>query len=243
MYGVKYIDLVSLALFSGHNNCTLTEASIHTSTCWHSTGETCGQVFWVKLMQRLHRLRPNNETYTSLIEETLVNGVISQIPPHGRGIRQFALLHKAKMPASNLSTCCEGQASRALGSIPEYVFSLSAAKGTAGMVTKAKGTAGASAAGADAGTGHLVGEQRATPAPATCETGRARRADGATEVRVADVYINMYMASRLTATVVKGGVAHNISLRVETNWPYNGSVAVVVEQAPQHAPLSIVRTL
>ena len=27
------------------------------------------------------------------------------------------------MPASNVSTCCEGQGTRALGSLPEYVFS------------------------------------------------------------------------------------------------------------------------
>lgn len=34
--------------------------------CTHSTGETCGQAFWIKLSQRLHRLRPTNETYVRL---------------------------------------------------------------------------------------------------------------------------------------------------------------------------------
>jgi hypothetical protein len=29
--------------------------------CWHSTGELCGQAFWIKLNQRLHRLRPDSE--------------------------------------------------------------------------------------------------------------------------------------------------------------------------------------
>ena len=75
------------------------------------------------------------------------NGVISQIPPGdgkgvhrvdptaGRGgnwrriegtivgIRQFAVLHRQKMLLNNISTCCEGQATRALGSLPEYIFS------------------------------------------------------------------------------------------------------------------------
>ena len=37
---------------------------------------------------------------------------------HGR---QFALLHKKKMQLSNISTCCEGQATRMLGSLPEHV--------------------------------------------------------------------------------------------------------------------------
>ena len=49
--------------------------------CSHSTGEACGQVFWVKLMQRLHQLRPLNESYVGEIERVLINGVVSQIPP------------------------------------------------------------------------------------------------------------------------------------------------------------------
>ncbi len=115
--------------------------------CTHSTGETCGQVFWIKLAQRLHRLRPSNEGYVAEIERAMYNGVISQIPPgDGRGvhrvdpragrggnwtridgtiigIRQFAVLHRQKMLLNNISTCCEGQATRALGSLPEYIVS------------------------------------------------------------------------------------------------------------------------
>jgi len=116
------------------------------SGCSHSTGETCGQVFWIKLNQRLHRYRPRNVSYVDEIERVLLNGVISQIPPRNAstnvsvtadaehrsrlgappfmarvGIRQFALLHKKKMLLSNVSTCCEGQATRMLGSLPEYL--------------------------------------------------------------------------------------------------------------------------
>lgn len=106
----------------GHNNCPLLPSQ-NNSQCWHSTGELCGQTFWIKLAQRLHRLRPFNEDYVTQIEQSLLNGVLSQIPPNGSGIRQFAVLHKVKMVASNISTCCEGQGTRALGSLPEYIYS------------------------------------------------------------------------------------------------------------------------
>jgi hypothetical protein len=36
--------------------------------------------------------------YVAEIEASVLNGVISQIPLDGRGIRQFALLHKVKTP-------------------------------------------------------------------------------------------------------------------------------------------------
>jgi len=91
--------------------------------CTHSTGELCGQAFWVKLNQRLHMWRPESEEYPAEIERVLYNGVISQIPPDGTHIRQFALLHKKKMMADNNGTCCEGQGTRILGSLPEYLVS------------------------------------------------------------------------------------------------------------------------
>jgi hypothetical protein len=118
-----------------HQNCTRDVAWAASGgdvqQCWHSTGELCGQAFWVKLMQRLHRLRPETELYAANIEKTLLNGVVGQIPPDGRGIRQFTVLHKVKMIADNNSTCCEGQGTRVLGSLPEYIFSLPAAKAPA----------------------------------------------------------------------------------------------------------------
>ena len=118
-----------------HQNCTRDVAWAASGgdvqQCWHSTGELCGQAFWVKLMQRLHRLRPETELYAANIEKTLLNGVVGQIPPDGRGIRQFTVMHKVKMIADNNSTCCEGQGTRVLGSLPEYIFSLPAAKAPA----------------------------------------------------------------------------------------------------------------
>lgn len=112
----------------GHNNCSWKgdwSMGIHARDCWHSTGELCGQTFWIKLTARLQRLRPLVEMYAAQIEQTLLNGVLSQITHDGSGIRQFAVLHKVKMPASNISTCCEGQGTRELGSFPEHVFSRS----------------------------------------------------------------------------------------------------------------------
>jgi hypothetical protein len=111
-----------------HSNCSAETPSTvlrdgPSAQCWHSTGELCGQTFWAKLNQRLHRLRPTEEKYVGYTEAALLNGVVSQIPPDGRGIRQFAILHKVKMIADNRSTCCEGQGTRALASLPEYIFS------------------------------------------------------------------------------------------------------------------------
>eukprot|EP00041_Stephanoeca_diplocostata_P036289 m.1317491 g.1317491 ORF g.1317491 m.1317491 type:complete len:820 (+) comp24840_c0_seq35:130-2589(+) len=111
----------------GHNNCSWQGDyfdGIHNKNCWHSTGELCGQAFWIKLSVRLLQLRPTTELYAAEIERALLNGVVSQIPPDGHGIRQFAVLHKVKMVASNISTCCEGQGTRILGSFPELIYSV-----------------------------------------------------------------------------------------------------------------------
>ncbi len=90
------------------------------------TGELCGSSFWVKLNQRLLRLRPAGEPYAAEIERSLINVVLAAISGDGLGIRYFARLHQHKDGASNVSTCCEGQGTRELGALPEYIFSSSA---------------------------------------------------------------------------------------------------------------------
>ena len=89
------------------------------------TGELCGSSFWVKLNQRLQRLRPDAEAYAGEIERSLLNVVLAAISGDGFGIRYFARLHQHKDGASNVSTCCEGQGTREFGALPEYVFSTS----------------------------------------------------------------------------------------------------------------------
>lgn len=106
----------------------------------HSTGELCGNAFWILLNQRLHRLRPQQEAYAMEIERSLLNAVISQITPDGTGIRQFAILHKVKMPASNISTCCEGQGTRILGAMHEFVFTANSSSISVDLYASAVGT-------------------------------------------------------------------------------------------------------
>jgi hypothetical protein len=89
------------------------------------TGELCGSSFWIKLNQRLLRLRPSGEVYATEIERSLLNIILAAISSDGFGIRYFARLHQHKDSASNVSTCCEGQGTRELGALPEFIFSTS----------------------------------------------------------------------------------------------------------------------
>jgi DUF1680 family protein len=96
------------------------------SYCLHrNTGELCGNVFWVKLSQRLHLLFPEEEKYVNEIEKSIYNvGIANQVG--GKGIRYTARLVGHKDPQSQhphcVNTCCEGQGTRLFGSLPEYLY-------------------------------------------------------------------------------------------------------------------------
>jgi DUF1680 family protein len=96
------------------------------SYCLHrNTGELCGSAFWVKLSQRLHLLFPNEEKYVSEMEKSIYNvGIANQVG--GKGIRYTARLvgHKDTQQPNCNNTCCEGQGTRLLGSLPEYIYSV-----------------------------------------------------------------------------------------------------------------------
>ena len=106
-----------------------------------NTGETCCTTFWIKLAQRFALLRPTNETYSAAIEISLYNALLRQqvprplaqtqsrlrrrrkssvLPP---GIRYHAVMEGKQEAPHNINTCCEGQGTRAFGSLPEYIFS------------------------------------------------------------------------------------------------------------------------
>ncbi len=95
---------------------------------WESpwTGELCGSVFWIKLNQRLHRLYPDAEKYVNEIEKSIYNiGVANQAG--SISIRYHALLNKQKdtvLQGDMYVSCCEGQAIRLYGSLPEYLYSI-----------------------------------------------------------------------------------------------------------------------
>ncbi len=94
------------------------------------TGETCGSVFWIKFNQRFQQLYPEDEKYTSEIEKSLYNVCLaSQVG--ARTIRYHAFMEGRKDLADNpevepSNTCCEGQGTRLLGSLPEYIYSVAA---------------------------------------------------------------------------------------------------------------------
>jgi DUF1680 family protein len=93
-------------------------------TSYGHTGETCGSVFWIKFNQRFHRLFPNQEKYVAEIEKSLYNVILANQTDKGH-IRYHAKMQGRKEnPRRTENTCCEGQGTRLLGSLPEYIYSI-----------------------------------------------------------------------------------------------------------------------
>ncbi|MDR2763752.1 MAG: glycoside hydrolase family 127 protein [Tannerella sp.] len=92
-------------------------------TGYGHTGETCGTVFWVKFNQRFHQLYPNEEKYMAEIEKSIYNVSLANLQNDGP-LRYHTIMQgkKEKLRASN--SCCEGQGTRLLGSLPEYIYSI-----------------------------------------------------------------------------------------------------------------------
>jgi DUF1680 family protein len=88
------------------------------------TGETCGGVFWIKFNQRFHQLYPDEEKYMNEIEKSIYNVILS-CQNHNGNIRYHAFMEgKKENPRRSENTCCEGQGTRMLGSLPEYIYSI-----------------------------------------------------------------------------------------------------------------------
>jgi len=88
------------------------------------TGETCGSVFWIKFNQRLHRLFPKEEKYMAEIEKSIYNVILACQTDEGN-IRYHAVMEGRKeQPRRASNSCCEGQGTRMLGSLPEYIYSI-----------------------------------------------------------------------------------------------------------------------
>jgi DUF1680 family protein len=80
----------------------------------------------VKFNQRFHLMYPEEEKYINEIEKSIYNvGLANQV--HSSGIIYHARLVGMKgdlhVPLCT-NSCCEGQGTRLLGSLPEYIFSL-----------------------------------------------------------------------------------------------------------------------
>lgn len=91
-----------------------------------STGELCGSVFWTFLNQRFHLLYPEEEKYVAEIEKSIYNNLLAnQVADKGFRYHSNLVGHKdlnGKWGFA-MSTCCEGQGTRMLGALPEFIFS------------------------------------------------------------------------------------------------------------------------
>ncbi len=86
-------------------------------------GELCGSAFWVFLSQRFQQLHPEDERYATEIEKSIYNiGIANQ--DGGNGLRYHTIMEGKKEKATRENTCCEGQGTRLLGSLPEHIYSI-----------------------------------------------------------------------------------------------------------------------
>lgn len=89
------------------------------------TGELCGSAFWIKLNQRLHLLFPGEEKYVTEIEKSIYNVVLAnQVNTQGFDYHARLVGRKGdQMVTTCTNSCCEGQGTRIVGSLPEYIYS------------------------------------------------------------------------------------------------------------------------
>ena len=86
-------------------------------------GELCGSAFWVFLSQRFQLLNPDEERYAAEIEKSIYNvGMANQ--DKGTGLRYHTIMEGTKEKSTHENTCCEGQGTRLLGSLPEHIYSI-----------------------------------------------------------------------------------------------------------------------
>jgi DUF1680 family protein len=85
--------------------------------------ELCGNSFWAFLSQRFHLLDPENEKYVAEIEKSIYNVAMAN-QGGSLGLRYHALLVHSKEEPTHMNTCCEGQGTRLIGSLPEHIYSL-----------------------------------------------------------------------------------------------------------------------
>ncbi|MGO8718498.1 MAG: beta-L-arabinofuranosidase domain-containing protein [Acidobacteriaceae bacterium] len=86
-------------------------------------GENCGSSFWILMSQRFHQHHPDEEKYVAEIEKSLYNVILAN-QGGTAGIRYHTILVGKKEEPTHNNTCCEGQGTRMLGSLPEHIYSL-----------------------------------------------------------------------------------------------------------------------
>jgi len=89
------------------------------------TGELCGSVFFALLSQRFHFLYPEQEKYVNEIEKAIYNSALAnQVGTEGIMYHANLVGKKDFKTGIHINTCCEGQGTRFLGSMPEFIYSI-----------------------------------------------------------------------------------------------------------------------
>ena len=86
-------------------------------------GEFCGSAFWVFLSQRFQLIHPEEERYAAEIESALYNVAMGN-QQGTTGLRYHAILDGKKEQGTRGNTCCEGQGTRLIGTMPEHIYSV-----------------------------------------------------------------------------------------------------------------------
>jgi len=86
-------------------------------------GETCASAFWMLLNHQLHLLSPKEEKYVNEIEKSVYNVLLAN-QGGATGFRYHTQLVGRKEAPTHSNTCCEGQGTRLVGSLPEFIFSI-----------------------------------------------------------------------------------------------------------------------
>ena len=89
------------------------------------TGELCGSVFFALLSQRFHFLYPEEEKYVNEIEKAVYNSALAnQVGTQGIMYHANLVGKKDFKTGIHINTCCEGQGTRFLGAMPEFIYSI-----------------------------------------------------------------------------------------------------------------------
>jgi hypothetical protein len=84
-------------------------------------GEFCGSSFWTFLSQRFQSMAPDQERYAAEIEKSIYNVALAN-QDGTYGLRYHTILVGKKEKGTRINTCCEGQGTRLLGSLPEHIY-------------------------------------------------------------------------------------------------------------------------
>jgi DUF1680 family protein len=109
--------------WNGKTVCSHPPRSYHLDGYGH-TGEMCGSVFWTKFNQRFHQLFPDEEKYMAEIEKSIYNIFLASQTEEGYIGYHARMEGKKDFPKKASNTCCEGQGTRILGTLPEYIYSV-----------------------------------------------------------------------------------------------------------------------